>query len=814
MKNYLLIYLFLLSTVVYAQKNTETNNNSQHNIPFSNAWLFIKGNIKNAEQPNFDDSAWRTIDLPHDWSIEDLPNQINDSIIGPFDKGAIGGAHTGFTVGGTGWYRKKFETEQGKIVSINFDGIYMNSDVWINGHHLGNRPHGYIPFNYDLTPYLNASGQENIIAVRVNNEGNTARWYSGSGIYRYVHLSITDKVHIAPWGVFVSTPDISENGAVIKIETTIKNEDNSNNKINLITSIVSPEGKTVGQAQSSIAVGAKKSNTENQTITITNPKLWSPETPYLYKVITEIREGNNTIDCIETNFGIRSIHFDAQKGFLLNGKRIILKGGCIHHDNGPLGAASIARAEERKIEILKKNGYNAIRSAHNPPSTQLLEACDRLGMLVIDEAFDIWATPKNHHDYHLYFNEWWQKDLEAMILRDRNHPSVIMWSIGNEIPERVQPEGVEITKKLVNETKRLDTTRPVTAALCSYLEPMNAGKSWNETEVIYAMLDVASYNYVGKRYYKSDHEKYPNRIMVGTEIYPNESLDNFTWAEERPHIIGDFIWTAMDHLGEVAIARRSLDTKKAFAPIEGWPWINSWCGDIDLIGNKKPQSYYRNVVWRNAPISMAVHSYIPNGTFENLSQWGWPDERQSWTWPGNEGKELNVRVFSRSPKVRLFLNGAVIGEQEIKEGDITAEFRVPYQPGVIKAVNVENGKETDAVEFKTTGTPKKIRLTADRVKIKANKEDLSYVMVELVDENNNPVTAYDESMVQFSINGTGCIAAVGNANPKEPMSFQNDKCNTYEGKCLVIIRPTGKGAITLKALANSVVADQITIDAN
>ncbi|WP_247233427.1 glycoside hydrolase family 2 TIM barrel-domain containing protein [Telluribacter sp. SYSU D00476] len=820
MKKILVGCLLLVSFGLFAQSYTLPT--AARTIPFNNGWLFIKDSTARAEQPGHNDAHWRRVDLPHDWSIEDLPNQRPGQVFGPFDRSSIGAHNTGFTVGGTGWYRKRFRTgpaQQNKRITIHFDGVHMNSDVWLNGHHLGFHPYGYTPFHYDLTPYLRPAGQDNVLAVRVRNWGKNSRWYSGSGIYRHVWLTATDPVHVAPGGVFVTTPEVSEQQATVQVQAQITNQQTTTSTITLTTTLVAPDGKTVGRSQRSLTLDANASATDTQRLTLTNPVLWSVDSPRLdspgldgpglYKAITEVRSGSRVLDRVETPFGVRSIRFSSTEGFLLNGKRLLLKGGCIHHDNGPLGAVAIDRAEERKIEILKKNGFNAIRSSHNPPSQALLDACDRLGMLVINEAFDMWQVPKNPQDYHLYFKEWWQKDLEALILRDRNHPSVILWSIGNEIPERVDSTGLRITRQLIDLAHRLDPTRPTTEAICGFWEPMNKGRQWRDTAPAFALLDVGGYNYMWQ-HYESDHQQHPDRIMLGTESFAKEALENWNKVEKHPYVIGDFVWTAMDYLGEASIGHTVLSNQKD-SPILGWPWFNGWCGDIDLIGHKKPQSYYRDVVWRQSPIALAVHQPIPEGLTEVVSKWGWPEELPSWTWPGAEGKPLQVRVFSRAPRVRLTLNGKPIGEQAIADTSITALFEVPYQPGVLKAVNVVDGKETESVVLTTVGAPKQLRLTADRPTIRASRNDLSYVTVEVVDEQGQVVPGA-EVPVQFALSGAGELAAVGNANPTDVSSFQKPQKNTFRGRALAIIRPVEKpGTITLKATAPGLAPATLTV---
>ncbi|WP_413671049.1 glycoside hydrolase family 2 TIM barrel-domain containing protein [Mucilaginibacter sp. Mucisp86] len=812
MKKFFSVFLLFTITTVTAQIKTSVRYPNNRTTSFDSNWRFLKDSIANGEGVAINDSKWKKVDLPHDWSIDDLPNQSEGSIVGPFDKSSPGLTQTGFTRGGTGWYRKKFRIQswlKDKHVVIHFDGVYMNSDVWLNGHHLGNHPYGYTPFYYDLTPFLKAGNQENTLAVRVRNEGQNSRWYSGSGIYRHVWLNITGPVAIAPWGIYITTPKVSMGKASVNIQAMINNAGPVRRQIQVVTTFLSPEGKVVGNTRSNLIIDPAVSKKTEETILISNPSVWSVERPSLYKAVTQINEGNNVLDRIETIFGIRSLSFSPENGLLLNGKHVLLKGGCIHHDNGPLGSVTIDRAEERKIELLKNNGFNAVRLTHNPPSTQLLNACDRMGMLVIDEAYDMWEKPKTPNDYHQFFKEWWQRDLQNMILRDRNHPSVIIWSIGNELPEVLDTAGVRIVKQLVNEVHRLDPTRPTTEAVCKCWDSANKDKHWSMTIPTFALLDVSGYNYLWREYEK-DHKEFPYRIIVGTETLPQEALENWKVAEKNRYVLGDFVWTAMDYLGEAGLGNAYYDTKQSYKS-NSWPWYNAWCGDIDLIGQKKPQSYYRDVVWSKRPIAMAVHEPMPDGMIENISPWGWPQEQQSWTWPGVEGKSLKVRVFSRAPMVRLKLNGKVVGEQAITDTSITAVFNVAYHPGTLEAVNVENGKETAAFVLKTAGTAKRIRLIADHRRIKASKNDLSYVTVEVVDENNQ-VVPNSEVLIHFSVEGSGELAAVGNANPTDVASFHQKERKTFNGRCLAILRPNGKaGVITLKATAKELTGTQIVV---
>ncbi len=825
-------YLFPCVFVLHAQNKT-----GNRTRPFDAGWLFMKDSATGAQGMNYDDASWRTVDLPHDWSIEDLPNQIPDTVVGPFSRSSIGKAATGFTVGGTGWYRKKFTTgkeEQNKLISIHFDGVYMNADVWLNGQHLGNHPYGYTPFYYDLTPYLNPSGQENVLAVRVRNEGKNSRWYSGSGIYRHVWLTVTEPAHVTPWGVYITTPSVSNSSATILVKSTINNEQKTVSNISLVTTILSPDGKKVGQTQKALTLEGNLLSVDSQTITVTSPVLWSVERPALYKIVTEIKAADKTIDRIETPFGIRSIHFDATNGFTLNGKRVILKGGCIHLDNGPLGSAAIDRAEVRKIELLKKIGYNAIRISHQPPSQQLLDACDRLGMLVVNEAFDMWNNAKNPQDYHLYFKEWWQKDLQAMILRDRNHPSVIMWSIGNEIYEAPDSLGHQLSKQLADEVRRLDPTRPVTEAMV-FLPPFTK-KPWQEYEPNLANLDVDGYNYfletkdmffrrdsMTANRFDSEHAKHPKKTFMVTEYLPSAALENWEKSEKFPFVLGSFKWTAMDYIGEAGIGRSLVVPESRKMPngligigmfyMDSWPVFNAYCGDLDLIGNRKAASYYQDIVWRRSSVEMLVHRPMPDGMKEAIAPWGFADEIKSWSWPGQEGKKMQVHVYTRSKKVKLELNGKVIAEQMVPDSSITATFEIAYQPGTLVARSYDDTKETGSSILSTVGKPFAVRLVPDRSTIKADINDLSYVSAEIVDEKGNVVPYVDDIEVTYQLAGNARIAGVGNGSFDDMSSFQQNHKKVNQGRGLVIVKPNGmKGMATLKATAKGLNDGMVQID--
>ncbi len=780
-------------------------------VSFTDDWRFHRGDSSGAEAAAFDDSSWRVLDVPHDWSIEDLPGEPEgDGAIwsqgtnllrtGPFDVYASEGQiSTGWTVGGIGWYRKAFSKPQvpdGGRVELRFDGVYMDCDVWINGAHLGNHPYGYTPFAYDVTPHLAAG--KNVVSVKVNNTGRNSRWYSGSGIFRKVWLSVSGDLRIPQYGVSLTTPQVTKDSAQVNIAVTVENTNSAARKAVVRVRLLDSDGAAVAETQAAVTVSAKTSSAVC-ALKLANPKLWSPAEPSLYRAEILLESDNKPADAKSLFVGIRKIEIDAAAGLRINGEPLKLQGGCVHHDNGILGSACIPRAEKRRVETLKASGYNAIRTSHNPPSTDFLDACDRLGMIVIDEAFDCWESGnKNPQDYHLYFHDWWQRDLEAMILRDRNHPCVAFWSIGNEINERAEPQGIVIGKALQAAAHKLDPTRPVTGAICHAWD--HPGKNWDYLEAAFTYLDVGGYNYEWGEY-EPDHTKYPDRIIMGTESFPNQAFENWQAVEKNSYVLGDFVWTAIDYLGESGIGHASISAGSGgdvFSP--PYPWFNSYCGDIDLIGRKKPQSYFRDVVWHRSKIEMAVQRPVPDRYAEHVSRWGWSDELRSWTWSGMEGVNLTVRVYTRGDKVTLLLNGKEVASKTVTEKDaLKAEFSVPYSPGELKAVAYQGGNEIGDTTFATAGRAHKLQLSPDRARLKPTRDDLSYVIVQVVDDAGRLVP--DAVVpVSFSINGAGEIAAVGSANPKDVASFRKPRRDTFHGECVVVVRPTGKpGTIDVKA---------------
>ncbi len=842
------VFPFLPSFGLSAGRDDET----VKTISFDDGWLFFRGDAAGAQEPGFDASTWRKVEVPHDWSIEDLPTYPatngEEAIwqecdcpgsIGPFSlMKSEGEAATGWVVGGIGWYRKSFSTPglpQGGRIIVLFDGVYRNAELWVNGTEVGKHPYGYTAFYFDITDLLHEKGA-NVLAVKVSNTGKNSRWYSGSGIDRHVLLIKTGRVSIPVWGVHVQSSDISAAGAAISITVQLSNHDTNAAAPSISCKVVDEHGNVAATLSAEKHLDAKGTGDAVLVAKVSQPQLWSPKAPSLYKAEVEVSCSGAVVDRSSTPFGIREIKVDAENGLRINGESYKLKGACVHHDNGPLGSAAIDRAEERRVELLKANGFNAIRCSHNPPSSVFLDACDRLGMMVIDEAFDMWEQPKNPDDYHLDFKDWWKRDIDAMVLRDRNHPSVIMWSIGNEISERSDPDGVRIAKDLSSRVRELDKSRPITMAVPFFFDATKP-RPWSDTDAAYQFLDVCGYNYT-KNHYESDHTLHPARVMMGTESFPVEVAENWELVDKLSYVIGDFVWTGIDYIGEsalgaavlapeknpfappppavvgpdaAAVLQISLPKNSAFAK-PGFPWFNSYCGDIDLIGNKKAPSYLRDVVWDRSPLEMAVLRPLPPERKEQIMPWGFYDELRSWTWPGDEGVTVTVRVYSKTEQVNLTLNGKPIEAAKAEfPAPLVTEFAVPYAPGELKASATVHGKLVEQV-LRTTGNPSKIALRADRTKIRASRNDLSYIMAELQDDAGNPIED-GVADIHFSVKGQGELAAVGSANPHEMASFHQPHRRTFHGRCVAILRPTGEtGNITLEASGDNLRSGMLTID--
>jgi beta-galactosidase len=626
-----------------------------------------------------------------------------------------------------------------------------------------------------------------------------------------VWLLVRDPVHIADGGIYVTTPEVSAKSATVRLETAVVNESEAAAPVTVRWTVVGPEGEECGAREAEAEIASGASHTFTEELPLANPSLWSPDHPSLYRLQVEVRRGDEVLDAESTTFGIRSIEFSAQKGFLLNGEPVIMRGGCVHHDCGPLGSMSIDRAEERKVEVLKASGFNAIRCAHNPPAPAFLDACDRLGMLVIDEAFDGWRERGTPNDYHLVFDDWWQRDLDSMLYRDRNHPCIVMWSIGNEVKERGLPWGPSMARRLAQRVRQVDPTRPVTSAV-------NRCRDWERVDAFFAELDVCGYNYLVDQY-EEDHRQHPERIMVATETFPSKAYEYWRAAERLPYVIGDFVWTSMDYLGESGIGgtwfavegEETVPGSHDWLP--GWPWHQAYCGDIDICGWKRPQSYYRDLLW-GAPdaLYIGVHAPIPEGKKVTRMDWGWPDVQASWTWPDLEGRELQVDVYSACDEVELVLNGTTVDKKTMTDEDrLIATFMVPYAAGELKAVGYRAGAKAAEQSLVTTGPAASLRLTADRNPIWADPNDLCYVTVEAVDAEGRPVPNADH-VVHFEASGPGHIAAVGSNNPQHTEAYRGDHHPLFRGRCLVIVRPDEKGGdIRLRAQAEGLTAGKIKI---
>ena len=804
---------------------------------FTEDWRFSLGDDPSASNEGYDDSQWRTLNLPHDWSIE-----ADFSADNPASPG--GGA----LPGGIGWYRKTFVADQSfenKNVYIDFDGIYRNSRVWINGQLLGERPYGYSSFRYELTSYLKM-GEQNVIAVRVDNsEQPNSRWYSGSGIFRNVWLVIVNPVHVDQWGTYITTSHVSTQSANIKITTRLKNATSDKVNVYLLTTLLDASGKEIMRTNNPVAVASKDRAETEQSLTVDHPHLWSIEHPYLYKIRTQVKLNNEIIDDYETPVGIRSFSFNVDNGFFLNGEPVKIKGVCNHHDLGCLGAATNYRAIERQLEILKAMGCNSIRTSHNPPAPELLDLCDKMGFLVMDEAFDMWRKKKTPFDYSIDFPEWHERDLTDFILRDRNHPSVVMWSIGNEVLEQwsdikadtlnmqqanlllnfantlSQKDSMAkelhvnsvLTLKLANMVKKLDPTRPVTSA-------NNEANPYNYIFQSGAM-DIIGFNYHEKDWAKSNfQQQYPNQKLIITEstsalmsrgyyMMPSDSIyiwpqrwdilfdhpvhqcsayDNChvpwgsthekSWeiVKNNDHIAGMYVWTGFDYLGEPT-------------PF-WWPSRSSYFGIIDLAGFPKDVYYMYQSEWNDKEVVLHVFPH--------------------WNW--NEGDTIDVwAYYNRADEVELFLNGESLGRKSKPEDAFHVWWRVPFQKGTLKAVSYKNGKQVLEREIKTAGEPASIRLTADRPTITANGKDLSFITVEIVDKEGNVVPTAD-NFIQFSVDGDGAIAGTDNGDPTDSNSLKKPARKLFNGKALAVIQSNKTaGLVRLKAESENVTSAEIEI---
>jgi len=786
-----LLFLPILLFLIFSCSRHE---HSESRISDFNAgWSYVIGDPSDAAATEIDVSEWREVDLPHDWSIEDY--EIQDGAHdGPFYRDLPGGKDVGYLRDGVAWYRKTFSLPRAaakKRVLVLFDGVQTQSEVWVNGTKAGENVYGYAPFDLDITPLLNDPGRSNVMAVRTENTGENSRWFAGAGIFRDVELMLVNPVFIPPHGVQITTPEVTGEKAMIRLEVEIVNLSGTDAKTYCKGRIIAPGG-----AKFELVSGQETARDADtlrllMETTISDPQLWGPEDPAMYMAEVQLMTNDQESDQVTETFGIRSITYSPEEGLLLNGNSILLKGACMHHDNGLLGAAAFKDAEYRRVRIMKENGFNAIRTSHNPPSTYFLEACDELGMLVIDEAFDHWVKPKRPNDYSNYFREWHKRDIQAMVKRDRNHPSVIMWSFGNEVQERADPEGIEIGKQLIKAIREMDNTRPVTQAVCGFWD--NPGKTWDYSAGAFAICDIGGYNYQWENY-EADHTKHPERIMYGSESVPKQAWENWEMVEKHSYVVGDFVWTGMDYIGESGIghATVSMNPDAGGNFLQPWPWYVSWCGDIDITGQKKPQSYFRDVIWGESDLEMLVHSPVPSGLREQVSFWGWPHELKSWNWQGHQGDSLQVTIYSRLPEVKLELNGETIAVKRAgAKAGYTATFSIPYQPGTLKAIGLKEGKAVVSEIIRTTGPPAHINAEPEKSTIDADRNSLAFVNVNIRDEKGLPVPdAAPELTVKVS--GPAELMAAGNGAPEHEGSFTDNRFRLFRGKGLIILRSTGE----------------------
>lgn len=807
--------------IITACSSSDTKTHSNRRIAFTNGWQFHLNDAAKDKDTISQATQWRTLNLPHDWSIE-----------GKFDEHSPAGIGGGALTGGLGWYKKSFEvsaTDSTKITSIVFDGVYNNSEVWINGHYLGKRPNGYISFEYNLTPYLKFGNAKNELLVKVDNSKQpNSRWYSGSGIYRNVWLQTTDKLHVAEYGTFISTPKVSEKNATVALQTTLKNDYPSDKKATVITTLYKGDDEVIS-VSNEITISANAEKTIKQEAIVDDPVLWNVDAPQLYTAVTEIKIGNDTADSYSTPFGIRSFTFDLDKGFILNGKQLKIKGVCLHHDLGPLGSAINIRAIERQLEIMKEMGVNGIRTSHNPPAPELLDLCDKMGFIVMDEAFDMWKQAKNKDDYSKDWDAWHKKDLEAQILRDRNHPSVFIWSIGNEIPEQWNEDGARIGRELTAIVKALDTTRPVTAAMNPpiivkegvNIQFANTAAQPNALAGSGA-LDLIGYNYAHQTY--EQHKiNFPTTPFIATETTsalatrgyydtksdtikqwpvrwdipftdgnpgnvvsaydqiqtPWGSTHEATWKVMKKHdyLSGFYIWTGFDYIGEPTP--------------HVWPSVSSYFGIVDLAGFPKDVYYMYQSEWTNKDV---LHVF---------PHWNW-----------KSGQTVDIwAYYNNADEVELYLNGKSLGKRNKKGDDLHVMWRVPFTPGTIKAISRKDGKTVLEKEIKTAGAPANLKLTADRNIIKADGNDLSFITVDIYD-NKGVFAATANNEINFTIKGNAKIVGVCSGDPVSHEPYKGNKHTALNGKCLVIVQATDKaGAIEVTASAKELRSETIKISA-
>ena len=769
---------------------------AQRDAKIDAGWMFSRDSVD-----------WKSVDLPHDWSIA-----------GPYDRQTPADNDGAYLPTGKGYYTKTInlpEVSDGSLYRLYFEGAYMHTDVRVNGKYAGGHPYGYSSFYVDITPMVKSG--DNVIEVSVDNSRQrNSRWYSGSGIYRHVWLIETGKMHLEPWALSITSPKVSREEASVDINAGLINAGAKRQKANVKIEILSPEGAHIASKTYTLNPQAGDTLSTHSTFTIEKPMLWSPDSPALYTaVITATDLDGNFIDEISEDFGIRKFDFNANRGLRLNGNPIILNGGCVHHDNGILGAASPDAAEARKVRLMKEAGFNAVRTSHNPPSPAFLDECDRQGLIVIDEAFDGWRDKKTEHDYAELIDQWWADDLGRMVLRDRNHPSIMCWSIGNEIIERKKIEAVKTAHNMASLCRSIDPSRPVTSALAAW-DP-----EWDIYDPLAAEHDIVGYNYM-IHMARSDHARVPGRVIWQTESYPRDAYSNWLTTTEHPYIIGDFVWTAIDYVGESGIGRHYYagQTEGEHFNRQQWPWHGSYCGDIVLTGARKPISLYRDFLYNHAKAD-GPEGYIavrePNGYKGEIKEtmWGTYPTVQSWTWPGWEDKEIAVEAVTRYPEARLYVNGKAVGQAPCnKANGFMAVFNTPYTPGEIRLTGIDaEGKEHEIGSIATAGAPKAIRLSADSDAYAADGEDIAFVVAEIVDEKGNVVPVADNE-IEFSVSGPGTLLATGSADMTDMTPYPEAKRKAFQGRVLGAVRLDKKGRVTVTAKAKGLKSGKKSISAS
>jgi beta-galactosidase len=850
----LLVALGAIAAIVAEVLNPRT---TPRKVLFDSNWYFIEGS--HPEAINYDASKeqdtlrWQRITLPHDFAALPRDRRINNvpdtmEMIGPFAQTSPGKASTGWTLGGEGWYVKKLKLKNEKYtinsnkrVGLYFEGAYNQTRVWVNGQEVGSNMYGYSSFRFDITDFLirDAKGHfngevDNVITVQVVNEGRNSRWYAGAGIYRHVWLYITDPLKLDSWQTFARTTqltDISDDyqtaaEAEIDVSTCIADLPDDaipdEGIVHYKIEIIAPDGNTIAAQAEDVAIIEDRKAPFEKKLKVKNAYLWSCDHPVLYTLRISVHHGESA-DEIKIPIGIRTIEFTAENGFLLNGRKTLLRGACVHHDNGLLGARAYDRAEQRKIELLKQAGFNAIRGSHNPMSETFMHECDRQGMLVIDEAFDMWHRTKNKQDYHLYFDSLSTHDMQTLVRRDRNHPSVIMYSIGNEIPERADSLGIVIAARLRGNILDLDDTRPVT---------MGINSIWNKDrtrrlsiEPATRSLDVSGYNYRVWNY-EPEHKTAPRRVMYGSETVACELASDWRRVEDLPWVIGDFIWTGMDYLGEAGISNcLTKDAQENVHFFMPWPWYNGWCGDLDLIGQRKPQSYYHDVVCGDYPLAINVEPSRKGGERPSISYWGWMDEEHQWYQPGCEGDSVRVNVYSRDTLVSLFLNDSLVAEVHVNDTTYMGHAMVKYEPGTLQAKNHNEVSlvRGDSAHFShshwpklspaklvTPGKPTALRLTAQNTTLKAGGQDLRYVLIELVDSRGRLVPETGRR-ITLQPSPAHLLIGSGNAQPDDMKSFGSFTPTLFRGQAMAILKASETpGNLLLKVSTDALKVESIT----